>query len=212
MTDPGTGARRTTGEALVAGVDSSTQSVNVVLCRADDGTVVERYSAPHPDGTECHPRHWEEALAGAAPLLQRASAVSVAAQQHRLVALDGGGGDAGLAWPGLAWPGVADAVDALRGQGVQVSSVRLIGGGRAVGDGTPDRSRRPRGAGARARTRRVRRAGRRPPGRLGPRWRAPRVAWSTPRGVRRPTHPGRARALSLNPQPMRSRRESVDSG
>jgi len=84
MADPGTGERGATGEALVAGVDSSTQSVKVVLCRG--GTVVQRYSAPHPDGTECHPRRWEEALAGAAPLIERAEAVSVAAQQHRMVA------------------------------------------------------------------------------------------------------------------------------
>ncbi|HEX3493160.1 MAG TPA: xylulose kinase, partial [Streptosporangiaceae bacterium] len=36
---------------LVAGVDSSTQSCKVVLCRAEDGTIVGRGSAPHPEGT-----------------------------------------------------------------------------------------------------------------------------------------------------------------
>ena len=36
---------------LVAGVDSSTQSTKVLLCRADDGTVVGSASAPHPAGT-----------------------------------------------------------------------------------------------------------------------------------------------------------------
>jgi sugar (pentulose or hexulose) kinase len=41
---------------LVAGVDSSTQSCKVVLCDVDDGTVVGRGSAPHPDGTETDPR------------------------------------------------------------------------------------------------------------------------------------------------------------
>ena len=35
---------------LVAGVDSSTQSCKVVLCDAEDGTVVGHGSAPHPDG------------------------------------------------------------------------------------------------------------------------------------------------------------------
>jgi xylulokinase len=40
---------------LVAGVDSSTQSTKVVLCRAADGEVVGRGSAPHPGGTECDP-------------------------------------------------------------------------------------------------------------------------------------------------------------
>ena len=36
---------------LVAGVDSSTQSTKVLLCQADDGTIVGRGSAPHPPGT-----------------------------------------------------------------------------------------------------------------------------------------------------------------
>ena len=40
---------------LVAGVDSSTQSTKVLLCRADDGAIVGQASAPHPDGTECDP-------------------------------------------------------------------------------------------------------------------------------------------------------------
>ena len=48
---------------LVAGVDSSTQSTKVVLCRADDGTIVGQASAPHPAGTECDPAAWWEALA-----------------------------------------------------------------------------------------------------------------------------------------------------
>ncbi len=37
---------------LVAGVDSSTQSTKVLLCEAEDGTIVGRGSAPHPGGTE----------------------------------------------------------------------------------------------------------------------------------------------------------------
>ncbi|MEU5884288.1 xylulokinase [Spirillospora sp. NPDC047279] len=76
---------------LVAGVDSSTQSTKVVLCRADDGTVVAQASAPHPDGTECDPRHWWTALGEVRELLERADAVAVAAQQHGMVALDSGG-------------------------------------------------------------------------------------------------------------------------
>src|SRR6266516_1150525 len=47
---------------LVAGVDSSTQSTKVILCEAEDGTIVARASAPHPGGTECPPRAWQEAL------------------------------------------------------------------------------------------------------------------------------------------------------
>ena len=50
---------------LVAGVDSSTQSTKVMLCQADDGTVVGQATAPHPDGTECDPELWWQALARA---------------------------------------------------------------------------------------------------------------------------------------------------
>ena len=76
---------------LVAGVDSSTQSTKVLLCRADDGSVVAEAAAPHPDGTECHPDRWWEALTAAGrDLLERADAVGVAAQQHGMVVLDDG--------------------------------------------------------------------------------------------------------------------------
>lgn len=77
---------------LVAGVDSSTQSTKVVLCRADDGAIVGTASAPHPDGTECDPEHWWQALGKAGDgLLDQAAAVGVAAQQHGMVALDEAG-------------------------------------------------------------------------------------------------------------------------
>jgi xylulokinase len=77
---------------LVAGVDSSTQSTKVLLCRAEDGTVVGSASAPHPAGTECPPDRWWEALTSAGrDLLQRAAAIGVAAQQHGMVVLDDSG-------------------------------------------------------------------------------------------------------------------------
>ena len=85
---------------LVAGIDSSTQSVKVLLCDAADGTVVGSATAPHPDGTECHPRHWWEALGSARDLLERADAVAVAAQQHGMVALDENGE---VIRPALLW-------------------------------------------------------------------------------------------------------------
>ncbi|MEU6037658.1 xylulokinase [Actinomadura sp. NPDC047616] len=85
---------------LVAGIDSSTQSTKVVLCRAEDGRIVDQISAPHPDGTECHPRHWSHALDQARELLERADAVAVAAQQHGMVALDEGGE---VVRPALLW-------------------------------------------------------------------------------------------------------------
>ncbi|TDD32339.1 xylulokinase [Actinomadura sp. KC06] len=85
---------------LVAGVDSSTQSTKAVLCRAADGAVVAEASAPHPDGTECHPDHWWDALQRVRELLGRADAVAVAAQQHGMVALDGAGR---VVRPALLW-------------------------------------------------------------------------------------------------------------
>lgn len=70
------------------GIDSSTQSTKAALVRVLDGTVVELRSSPHPEGTEVDPRAWLAALEDAAgPLLDRAAAVSVAGQQHGMVAL-----------------------------------------------------------------------------------------------------------------------------
>ena len=86
---------------LVAGVDSSTQSTKVLLCRADDGTVVGRGSAPHPGGTETDPAAWWAALAEAGDgLLDRAAAVAVAGQQHGMVVL---GEDGEVVRPALLW-------------------------------------------------------------------------------------------------------------
>ncbi|MGH3203973.1 MAG: FGGY family carbohydrate kinase [Streptosporangiaceae bacterium] len=77
---------------LVAGVDSSTQSTKVLLCQAEDGAVVGQASAPHPDGTECDPGLWWQALGAAGRgLLDRADAIGVAAQQHGMVVLDEAG-------------------------------------------------------------------------------------------------------------------------
>jgi xylulokinase len=95
---------------LVAGVDSSTQSTKVLLCRADDGSVVAEAAAPHPDGTECHPDRWWEALTSAGrDLLERADAVGVAAQQHGMVVLDTGGE---VIRPAMLWNDVKSAPQA----------------------------------------------------------------------------------------------------
>jgi xylulokinase len=86
---------------LVAGIDSSTQSTKIVLCQAEDGEIVAQAAAAHPDGTECHPRHWWNALHEAGrDLLERADAVAVGAQQHGMVALDGAGE---VVRPALLW-------------------------------------------------------------------------------------------------------------
>jgi xylulokinase len=86
---------------LVAGIDSSTQSTKVVLCDADDGTVVGTGSAPHPPGTEVDPQAWWDALQRAGGrLLDRAAAVAIAGQQHGLVVIDS---DGGVIRPALLW-------------------------------------------------------------------------------------------------------------
>lgn len=80
--------------ALVAGIDSSTQSCKVQICDADTGKVVRSASSPHPDGTEVDPRHWWDALqrsVESAGGLDDVSAVSVGAQQHGMVCLDSAG-------------------------------------------------------------------------------------------------------------------------
>jgi xylulokinase len=95
---------------LVAGVDSSTQSTKVLLCQAEDGTVVDQGAAPHPDGTECEPELWWQALAEAGNgLLDRADAIGVAAQQHGMVVLDQAGQ---VIRPALLWNDMRSAPQA----------------------------------------------------------------------------------------------------
>ena len=87
--------------ALVAGIDSSTQSCKVVVCDSTSGKVVREGRAPHPDGTEIDPRHWWTALTEASSgLLDDVSAVSVAGQQHGMVVVDD---DGNVLRPALLW-------------------------------------------------------------------------------------------------------------
>jgi xylulokinase len=79
---------------LVAGVDSSTQSCKVVIRDAATGALVRTGRATHPDGTEVDPAKWWEALHAAladAGGLADVAAISIAAQQHGMVVLDGDG-------------------------------------------------------------------------------------------------------------------------
>jgi len=89
--------------ALVAGVDSSTQSCKVVVRAVESGARVREGRADHPPGTEIDPRLWWRALQLAverAGGLDDVDAVSVAAQQHGMVCLD----DAGdVVRPALLW-------------------------------------------------------------------------------------------------------------
>jgi xylulokinase len=74
---------------IVAGVDSSTQSVKVVLRDSDSGELIASTSRPHPDGTEIDPQHWWRALSDALEELSshKISAISIAGQQHGMIAL-----------------------------------------------------------------------------------------------------------------------------
>ena len=95
---------------LVAGVDSSTQSVKVVVRDAETGDLVREGRATHPDGTEVHPDHWWSALEEAsAGLLDGVEAMAVAAQQHGMVALDEAGE---VVRPALLWNDTRSAQDA----------------------------------------------------------------------------------------------------
>lgn len=89
--------------ALVAGVDSSTQSCKVVVRDADTGALVRQGRAAHPTGTEVHPSEWWDALQTAiadAGGLDDVEAVSVGAQQHGMVTLDSAGE---VVRPALLW-------------------------------------------------------------------------------------------------------------
>ena len=78
---------------IVAGVDSSTQSVKVVLREADSGELIAATSRPHPDGTEVDPSEWKRALESALDEVSKykIDAISIGGQQHGMVALDAEG-------------------------------------------------------------------------------------------------------------------------
>ena len=97
---------------LIAGVDSSTQSVKIVIRAADTGELVREGRAPHPDGTEVDPIHWKNALDNAiaqAGGLGDVSAISVGGQQHGMVALDESGE---VIRPALLWNDTRSAAQA----------------------------------------------------------------------------------------------------
>ena len=97
---------------LVAGVDSSTQSVKIVVCDAETGSVVRSGRASHPSGTEVPASAWlaayQEATADPA-LLDGVSALAVGGQQHGMVTLDE---DGELVRDALLWNDNRSAPDA----------------------------------------------------------------------------------------------------
>jgi len=95
---------------LVAGVDSSTQSVKVVVRDAETGAWVREARATHPDGTSVDPAAWVSALDSAMEgLLDGVEAMSIAGQQHGLVVLDEAGE---VIRPALLWNDTRSAPDA----------------------------------------------------------------------------------------------------
>ena len=97
---------------LIAGVDSSTQSVKVVIRDAHTGELIRQGRASHPDGTEVDPAHWLTAIHTAfkeAGGLDDVEAISIAGQQHGMVALDS---DGEVIRPALLWNDTRSAKEA----------------------------------------------------------------------------------------------------
>jgi len=89
--------------ALVAGVDSSTQSCKVVVRDLETGAIVREGRAGHPAGTEVDPEAWWVALQqalDAAGGLSDVAAISIGGQQHGMVVLDESGA---VIRPALLW-------------------------------------------------------------------------------------------------------------
>lgn len=98
------------------GIDSSTQSTKALVVDVNTGAVLGEGRAAHPDGTEVHPNAWwaacEEAMAQAsAQAGEPVRAVSVAGQQHGMVALDAAGE---VVRPALLWNDTRSAAQARK--------------------------------------------------------------------------------------------------
>ncbi|MCW2810973.1 MAG: xylB [Friedmanniella sp.] len=117
---------------LVAGVDSSTQSVKVVVCDVETGRIVRSGRASHPDGTEVSATAWWDAYqeATADPgLLEGVAALAVGGQQHGMVTLDESGQ---LVRDALLWndnrsaPDARDLIDELGGSAAWADAVGTV--------------------------------------------------------------------------------------
>nr|WP_269779010.1 xylulokinase [Propioniciclava soli] len=117
---------------MVAGIDSSTQSVKVLVVDAESGAVVRQGRAAHPDGTEVAPSAWWTALGEAmesAGGLDDVAAVSVGGQQHGMVALDASGAvirDALLWNDTRSAPAASDLTEELGGPQAWVDAVGSV--------------------------------------------------------------------------------------
>ena len=97
---------------LVAGIDTSTQSVKVVIRDAISGELIREGRAPHPDGSEVDPAKWWSATEDAIKMaggFDGVEAIAVAGQQHGMVALDKAGE---VIRPALLWNDTRSAAEA----------------------------------------------------------------------------------------------------
>lgn len=97
---------------LVAGVDSSTQSCKIVIRDLKTGALVRSGSAKHGRGTEINPYVWRNAFDEAvkqAGGLDDVVAISIAGQQHGMVALDNNGN---VVRDAILWNDTRSAIDA----------------------------------------------------------------------------------------------------
>jgi len=115
---------------IIAGVDSSTQSVKVVLRNALTGQLIRQGRASHPEGTQVDPSKWKSALDEAieqAGGLSDVSAISIAGQQHGMVALDSSGE---IIRPAILWNdtrSAKEAEDLNREEGGNAEIARKVG-------------------------------------------------------------------------------------
>lgn len=123
------------GTELVAGVDCSTQGTKVVVADATSGDIVAIGRAPHTvTGTggarESDPAEWFDALRLALAetgIADRIDAISIAAQQHGLVVLDG---ERTVLRPAILWNdtrATAQAQRLVEALGGPAQAARLIG-------------------------------------------------------------------------------------
>lgn len=118
-------------QQIIAGVDSSTQSVKVVMRDAHTGALLRQGRAErHPEGTEVDPIHWKKALDSAikdAGGVDDVAAISIAGQQHGMVALDSNGE---VIRPALLWNDTRSAKaaeDLNREEGGNAEIARKVG-------------------------------------------------------------------------------------
>ncbi|MFW6690315.1 FGGY family carbohydrate kinase [Streptomyces sp. MAR4 CNX-425] len=123
---------------IVAGLDSSPEGTNIVVCDADTGAVLKQGYAPHPESAgeaaaayEADPQTWLLSLGEAADggLLEGVQAIGVAAQQHAVIPLDGAGTPVRPALTGndkRAQGAAADLVDQLGGRAAWAGAVGTV--------------------------------------------------------------------------------------